>query len=146
MAQWNHQGDEGEGNAYDADSQPVGLGPHVSGTERTERTTDEIDRHEDGVGTVGSLRNLLQAAALIAELLTLQSDIYQDDGCDESCIGVAEEEGYCFFECKVTEKFAVSQVLRFDFLEKVSAFFLARTLLYVYSTVQTGCWRAPLLR
>ena len=30
--------------------------------------------------TVGSLRNLLQAAALIAELLTLQSDIYQDDG------------------------------------------------------------------
>ena len=71
------------------------MGPHVSGTERTERTTDEIGRHEDGVGTVGSLRNLLQAATLIAELLTLQSDIYQDDGCDESCVGVAEEEGYC---------------------------------------------------
>lgn len=40
------------------------------------------------------MRNLLKASALITELLTLQAYVDQDDGCDEPCVGIAEEQGY----------------------------------------------------
>ena len=67
--------------------------PCQSGTIGSKGPAYKIGSHKYGVGSVGGLRHLLNAAALIAKLQTLQAYIYQDDGYNKSHECVAKQTG-----------------------------------------------------
>jgi hypothetical protein len=67
--------------------------PCQSGTIGAKGTAYKIGSHKYGVGSVGGLRHLLNAAALIAKLQTLQAYVYQDDGYNKSHESIAKQTG-----------------------------------------------------
>lgn len=81
----------GEGDADEAYSLPSRDMPSLTSEEGSEASTDEVGGHEDGVGSVGGFGDCLYAGALVAQLKALLTDIDEDEGEDQSGVGVAEE-------------------------------------------------------
>ena len=75
----------------DAYARPSCHTPAESGTESADTAPNEEGGHEDGVHTVGGLRQLLEGAALITDLQALCSDVCQNDGYDESYVAGAKQ-------------------------------------------------------
>ena len=64
--------------------------PCHAGTQCADAAANKQVEHEDGIAAVGGLWGLSQTAALVAKLVALCANIYQNDGGNESCISVSK--------------------------------------------------------
>ena len=67
--------------------------PCHAGTQCADAAANKQVEHEDGIAAVGGLWGLSQTAALVAKLVALCANIYQNDGGNESCISVSKQPG-----------------------------------------------------
>ena len=67
--------------------------PCHAGTQCANAAANKQVEHEDGIAAVRGLWGLSQSAALVAKLVALCTNIYQNDGGNESCISVSKQPG-----------------------------------------------------
>ena len=76
-----------------ANTCPCIMLPCHAGAQCADAAANKQVEHEDGIAAVGGLWGLSQTAALVAKLVALCANIYQNDGGNESCISVSKQPG-----------------------------------------------------